>query len=77
MKYNSFLSQRYINTLYSFTEPEYARVTLNTNHSFHGRKYEHAMKHGTTNGLFLVTIGWFVDSVKRNGSCSISLFLDT
>ncbi|XP_047967229.1 uncharacterized protein LOC125211465 [Salvia hispanica] len=34
--------------------------------SFQGRKFEHAMQHGTTNGLLLVTIGWFVDSVKRN-----------
>ncbi|CAA0838558.1 Unknown protein [Striga hermonthica] len=28
--------------------------------------FEHALKHGPTNGLFLVTIGWFVDSVRRN-----------
>ncbi|EPS58221.1 hypothetical protein M569_16594, partial [Genlisea aurea] len=35
-------------------------------YSFHGRKYEHALKHGQTNGLFVVTIGWFVDSVKKN-----------
>ncbi|KAL2236929.1 UNVERIFIED_CONTAM: hypothetical protein Sindi_0884600 [Sesamum indicum] len=34
--------------------------------SFHGRKFEHALKHGEANGLFLVTIGWFVDSVRRN-----------
>ncbi|KAI3468336.1 hypothetical protein Pfo_024999 [Paulownia fortunei] len=34
--------------------------------SFHGRKFEHALKHGPTNGLFLVKIGWFVDSVRRN-----------
>ncbi|KAK4435778.1 hypothetical protein Salat_0741300 [Sesamum alatum] len=39
---------------------------LNYLTSFHGRKFEHALKHGAANGLFLVTIGWFVDSVKRN-----------
>ncbi|KAL6556572.1 hypothetical protein OROGR_005860 [Orobanche gracilis] len=33
---------------------------------FNGRKFEHALKHGPTNSLFLVTIGWFVDSVRRN-----------
>lgn len=42
--------------------------------SFHGRKFEHAMKHGTTNGLFLVTIGWFVDSVKRNVRLNETLY---
>ncbi|KAL8546417.1 hypothetical protein ACS0TY_006228 [Phlomoides rotata] len=43
-------------------------VTLARNglrQSFHGRKFEHALKHGHTNGLFLVTIGWFVDSVRK------------
>ncbi|XP_077236394.1 uncharacterized protein LOC143877947 isoform X2 [Tasmannia lanceolata] len=34
--------------------------------SFGGRKFEHALKHGFKNGLFLVTLGWFVDSVRRN-----------
>lgn len=27
------------------------------------------MKYGLDNGLLLVTIGWFVDSVRRNGEC--------
>ncbi|KAL8265097.1 hypothetical protein R6Q59_023227 [Mikania micrantha] len=31
-----------------------------------GRKFEHALKHGATNGLFIVTLGWFVDSVRKN-----------
>ncbi|XP_047170046.1 uncharacterized protein LOC124838482 isoform X2 [Vigna umbellata] len=34
--------------------------------SFGGRKFEHALKHGTKNGLFIVTLGWFVDSVRKN-----------
>ncbi|PIN12526.1 hypothetical protein CDL12_14863 [Handroanthus impetiginosus] len=42
--------------------------------SFHGRKFAHALKHGPTNGLFLVTIGWFVDSVKRNVRLNESLY---
>lgn len=39
---------------------------LNLQHSFTGRKFEHALKHGPRNGLFLVTLGWFVDCVRRN-----------
>jgi hypothetical protein len=39
---------------------------LNTQHSFTGRKFEHALKHGPRNGLFLATLGWFVDCVRRN-----------
>ncbi|KAI4316450.1 hypothetical protein L6164_024428 [Bauhinia variegata] len=31
-----------------------------------GRKFEHALKHGARNGLFVVTLGWFVDSVRKN-----------
>ncbi|KAK7311941.1 hypothetical protein RJT34_10426 [Clitoria ternatea] len=31
-----------------------------------GRKFEHALKHGAKNGLFVVTLGWFVDSVRNN-----------
>ncbi|KAL1337691.1 hypothetical protein AAHE18_10G157000 [Arachis hypogaea] len=34
--------------------------------SFGGRKFEHALKHGAKNGLFVVTLGWFVDSVRKN-----------
>lgn len=39
-----------------------------------GRKFEHALKHGARNGLFVVTLGWFVDSVKRNVRLSESLY---
>ncbi|XP_015572977.1 uncharacterized protein LOC8258608 isoform X1 [Ricinus communis] len=42
--------------------------------SFGGRKFEHALKHGSKNGLFVVTIGWFVDSVRRNVRLSESLY---
>ncbi|KAM3759052.1 hypothetical protein ACB098_01G091800 [Castanea mollissima] len=42
--------------------------------SFGGRKFEHALKHGSKNGLFVVTLGWFVDSVKRNVRLSESLY---
>ncbi|MBA0852030.1 hypothetical protein Goshw_000259 [Gossypium schwendimanii] len=42
-----------------------------------GSKFEHVLKHRSRNGLFVVTIGWFVDSVKSNmytvkgiGECS-------
>lgn len=44
---------------------------LNINHSVTGRKFDHAVKHGSRNGLFLVKLGWFVDSVKRNGKIRI------
>ncbi|EOY30082.1 BRCT domain-containing DNA repair protein [Theobroma cacao] len=36
--------------------------------------FEHALKHGSRNGLFVVTLGWFVDSVKRNVRLSESLY---
>ncbi|KAL9661901.1 hypothetical protein QQ045_026729 [Rhodiola kirilowii] len=39
-----------------------------------GRKLEHAMKYGSKNGLSVVTIGWFVDSVRRNVRLSESLY---
>uniref|UniRef100_A0A7N1A4K9 BRCT domain-containing protein n=2 Tax=Kalanchoe fedtschenkoi TaxID=63787 RepID=A0A7N1A4K9_KALFE len=39
-----------------------------------GRKLEHAMKYGSKNGLSVVTIGWFVDSVRRNARLSESLY---
>ncbi|KAK8581888.1 hypothetical protein V6N13_144882 [Hibiscus sabdariffa] len=42
--------------------------------SFSGRKFEHALKHGSRNGLFLVKLGWFVDSVKKNVRLSESLY---
>lgn len=41
---------------------------FNTKYSFGGRKFEHALKHGAKNGLFVVTLGWFVDSVRKNGN---------
>lgn len=34
--------------------------------SFRGKKLEHALKHGLKNGLFVVTLGWFVESVRKN-----------
>lgn len=42
--------------------------------SCHGRKYEHALKYGSRNGLFIVTLGWFVDSVRRNVRLDESLY---
>ncbi|CAA2956482.1 Hypothetical predicted protein [Olea europaea subsp. europaea] len=42
--------------------------------SSHGHKFEHALKHGPRNGLFLVTISWFVDSVKKNERLNESLY---
>ncbi|MBA0774084.1 hypothetical protein Gotri_009320 [Gossypium trilobum] len=47
---------------------------LNISHSVTGRKFDHAVKHGSRNGLFLVKLGWFVDSVKRNVRLSESLY---
>ncbi|VAI32483.1 unnamed protein product [Triticum turgidum subsp. durum] len=43
-------------------------------HSFAGRKFEHALKHGPRNGLFVVTLGWFVDCVRRNMRLDESLY---
>ncbi|KAJ9550650.1 hypothetical protein OSB04_014695 [Centaurea solstitialis] len=40
-----------------------------------GRKYEHTLKHGASNGLFIVTLGWFVDSVRRNVRLSEALYI--
>uniref|UniRef100_A0A453KUF4 BRCT domain-containing protein n=1 Tax=Aegilops tauschii subsp. strangulata TaxID=200361 RepID=A0A453KUF4_AEGTS len=42
--------------------------------SFAGRKFEHALKHGPRNGLFVVTLGWFVDCVRRNMRLDESLY---
>ncbi|KAF7817339.1 DNA topoisomerase 2-binding protein 1 [Senna tora] len=42
--------------------------------SFGGRKFEHGLKHGAKNGLFVVTLGWFVDSVRKNVRLSESLY---
>ncbi|PSS01351.1 DNA topoisomerase 2-binding protein like [Actinidia chinensis var. chinensis] len=42
--------------------------------SYGGRKFEHALKHGLRNGLSVVTLGWFVDSVRRNVRLSESLY---
>ncbi|KAI9118356.1 hypothetical protein K1719_010688 [Acacia pycnantha] len=41
---------------------------------FGGRKFEHALKHGARNGLFIVTLGWFVNSVRKNVRLSESLY---
>ncbi|KAK9076875.1 hypothetical protein SSX86_005209 [Deinandra increscens subsp. villosa] len=40
-----------------------------------GRKFEHALKHGATNGLFIVTLGWFVDSVRKHVRLSEALYV--
>ncbi|KAI3935998.1 hypothetical protein MKX01_021949 [Papaver californicum] len=37
-------------------------------------QYEHALKHGLRNGLLVVTLGWFVDSVRRNARLNESLY---
>ncbi|PPD77218.1 hypothetical protein GOBAR_DD25853 [Gossypium barbadense] len=52
----------------------HSSVDLNLGYSISGRKFEHALKHGSRNGLFIVTLGWFVDSVKRNVRLSESLY---
>ncbi|VFQ60155.1 unnamed protein product [Cuscuta campestris] len=41
---------------------------------FHGPKLEHALKHGSKNGLSIVTLGWIVDSVKNKARLSESLY---
>ncbi|KAI4337359.1 hypothetical protein L6164_015787 [Bauhinia variegata] len=33
---------------------------------FGGRNFEHALKHGARHSLFVVTLGWFVDNVRKN-----------
>ncbi|WJX41641.1 hypothetical protein P8452_28965 [Trifolium repens] len=43
-------------------------------YNFGGRKFEHALKHGAKNGLFVVTLGWFVDSVRKNVRLTESLY---
>ncbi|CAN6217799.1 unnamed protein product [Urochloa humidicola] len=42
--------------------------------NFAGRKFEHALKRGPRNGLFVVTLGWFVDCVRRNMRLDESLY---
>ncbi|GAV80702.1 PTCB-BRCT domain-containing protein [Cephalotus follicularis] len=42
--------------------------------SFSGRKFEHALQHGSRNGLFVVSLGWFVDSARKNVRLSESLY---
>ncbi|KAL5074504.1 hypothetical protein RYX36_013488 [Vicia faba] len=42
--------------------------------NFSGCKFEHARKHGGKNGLFVVTLGWFVDSVRKNVRLTESLY---
>lgn len=42
--------------------------------SFGGRKFGHALKHGPKNGLLVVSLGWFVDSVRRNVRLDESLY---
>ncbi|KAG9458042.1 hypothetical protein H6P81_002550 [Aristolochia fimbriata] len=47
---------------------------LSTDYRFSGHKFEHALKHGPRNGLFVVTLGWFVDSVRRSVRLNESLY---
>lgn len=42
--------------------------------SFGGRKYEHALKHGLSRGLFVVTLAWFVTCVRQNERLEESLY---
>ncbi|CAN6451451.1 unnamed protein product [Victoria cruziana] len=42
--------------------------------SFGSRKLEHALKHGTENGLLVVSLAWFVDSVRQNVRLLESLY---
>ncbi|KAH9653030.1 brct domain-containing DNA repair protein-related [Citrus sinensis] len=56
------------------TERLGGHIYLSTFYSFGGRKFEHALKHGSRNGLYIVTLGWFVDSVRRNVRLSESLY---
>lgn len=42
--------------------------------SFTGRKFEHALRHGVRNGLSIVTLPWFVDSVIKNVRLSEALY---
>ncbi|KAK7410184.1 hypothetical protein VNO78_00769 [Psophocarpus tetragonolobus] len=65
----------YLNSFLLSSERCYVTVDLSCHdyndcllpdYSFGGRKFEHALKHGAKNGLFVVTLGWFVDSVRKN-----------
>nr|CAB3457160.1 unnamed protein product [Digitaria exilis] len=56
------------------THPGLLLWFLNTQHNFAGRKFEHALKHGPKNGLFVVTLGWFVDCVRRSMRLDESLY---
>ncbi|KFK32318.1 hypothetical protein AALP_AA6G226300 [Arabis alpina] len=42
--------------------------------SYDGRKFEHALKQGRRDSLHIVTLGWFVDSVRRNVKLCESLY---
>ncbi|MQL79982.1 hypothetical protein Taro_012411 [Colocasia esculenta] len=43
-------------------------------YSFGGRKFEHALKHGLKSGLSVVTLSWFIDSVRRNARMREALY---
>ncbi|KAF3792332.1 hypothetical protein EJ110_NYTH00488 [Nymphaea thermarum] len=47
---------------------------LNVSYSFGSRKLEHALKHGSQNGLLVVSLAWFVDSVRQNVRLSEPLY---
>ena len=63
----SFRNHIFINT--------FGGAFFNKCYGFGGRKFEHALKHGSRNGLSIVTIGWFVDSVRKNGKCDHLIYL--
>ncbi|KAL6846208.1 hypothetical protein ACP4OV_023656 [Aristida adscensionis] len=54
--------------------PKCTHLVVQQQHSFAGRKFEHALKHGPRNGLFVVTLGWFVDCVRRSMRLDESLY---
>ncbi|KAE8667063.1 3beta-hydroxysteroid-dehydrogenase/decarboxylase isoform 1 [Hibiscus syriacus] len=49
-------------------------VQISFLNTFFSGKFEHALKQGSRNGILLVKLGWFVDSVNRNVRLSESLY---
>ncbi|XP_068660636.1 uncharacterized protein [Aristolochia californica] len=54
--------------------PQCTHLVVQIDYSVCGRKFKHALKHGSRNGLSVVTLGWFVDSVRRNVRLSESFY---
>ncbi|KAF5743146.1 putative topbp1 [Tripterygium wilfordii] len=57
-----------------YTYPLYRYYVNDIYLHFGGRKFEHALKYGSKKGLFVVTLGWFVDSVRKNVRLSESRY---